>query len=89
MLKDCREFQKLHEGFTQMRRQAVNPGFGPALGGVAHGAPPPPGGPSQWCGWIPATDMVYDDLEGVPYQQGAEEDHPPSQPGRDLPIGQT
>src|SRR3954465_2882444 len=50
MLKDCREFQKLSEGLTQMRRQIVNPGFGPALapGDIAHGSPPPPPvGPSN------------------------------------------
>jgi hypothetical protein len=44
MLKDCREFQKLSEGFAQMREQIPNPGFGHASapGDIAHGAPPPP-----------------------------------------------
>ena len=50
MLKDYREFEKLSEGFAQMRQQIPNPGFGHTLapGDIAHGAPPPPPvGPSN------------------------------------------
>ena len=61
LLKDYREFLKLHEGLAQMNLDVINRGYGAAPGAMAHGSPPPPPGPP------PNADAPDQHHGGKPY----------------------